>query len=294
MQAVFGSLYSDEIEIEPSSVIPVLATATLFQLERIIDKCTEVMIETTNAETAVLYYETACQYGNNLVKQTSFEWLLLNLLSLYNKQIKHLKLISTELLTALVSSPNLYVMQTEFSLYTLLRTWLYTKIFPDFEPDENRPEDLQIPQNYFAKRKDSCPFLLTEEGLNYIEPFNALRLEYLICHHMDMKFVFGDNIIPKKWLFYHVQYHWNTILKIDHSPEPGPQNEDEAIFNKNSMRCGRTLMEPGYQKWRWTGFNFGLDLILISDQRVLSIRRHHRAEHERLLSVQTKRQFMVK
>lgn len=60
------------------------------------------------------------------------------------------------------------------------------------------------------------------------------------------------------------------------------------------MRCGRILLEPGYQKWRWTGFNFGLDLILIADSRVLSIRRHHRNEHERLLSLQTKRQFMIR
>lgn len=43
-------MYSDEIEIDPNEVISVLATATLFQLDGIIDKCGEVMIETINAE----------------------------------------------------------------------------------------------------------------------------------------------------------------------------------------------------------------------------------------------------
>lgn len=60
------------------------------------------------------------------------------------------------------------------------------------------------------------------------------------------------------------------------------------------MRCGRLLLEPGYQKWRWTGFNFGMDLILIMDSRRLNIRRHHRHEHERVLSLQTKRKFMIR
>lgn len=60
------------------------------------------------------------------------------------------------------------------------------------------------------------------------------------------------------------------------------------------MRCGRILQEEGFQKWRWTGFNFGLDLVLIADTRNLSIKRHHRSENERLLSLQGKRQFLIR
>lgn len=46
-------MYSDEIEIDPKAVISVLATATLFHLEGIIDKCAEVMIETINADVGI-------------------------------------------------------------------------------------------------------------------------------------------------------------------------------------------------------------------------------------------------
>lgn len=73
-----------------------------------------------------------------------------------------------------------------------------------------------------------------------------------------------------------------------------PQNLSAEKFNENCMRCGRILLDPGYQKWRWTGFQFGLDLIIVCNSRVLSIRRHHRNEHERLLSLQVKRQFMIR
>ncbi|TMW40463.1 hypothetical protein DOY81_014457 [Sarcophaga bullata] len=88
-------------------------------------------------------------------------------------------------------------------------------------------------------------------------------------------------------------FHLDGIMRLS-CAEVIPQNLEPEVFYENCMRCGRILLEPGYQKWRWTGFNFGLDLILIADSRVLSIRRHHRNEHERLLSLQTKRQFMIR
>lgn len=50
LDTVFGALYLDEVTIDPKSVISVLATATLFQMDGLIDRCAEVMTETVNAE----------------------------------------------------------------------------------------------------------------------------------------------------------------------------------------------------------------------------------------------------
>lgn len=69
---------------------------------------------------------------------------------------------------------------------------------------------------------------------------------------------------------------------------------DQKTFFQNCLRCGRILEDDGFQKWRWTGFNFGVDLVLISDIRTLSIKRHHRTENERLLSLQSKRNIMLR
>jgi BTB/POZ domain-containing protein 13 len=63
LYTVLGSLYLDEITLEPIEMVPTRAAATLFQLEGIIDQCTEIMIETVNAEAAVKYYDAACEYG---------------------------------------------------------------------------------------------------------------------------------------------------------------------------------------------------------------------------------------
>uniref|UniRef100_A0A0A1WYT8 Protein germ cell-less n=1 Tax=Zeugodacus cucurbitae TaxID=28588 RepID=A0A0A1WYT8_ZEUCU len=323
LDAVFGSMYSDEIEIDPKAVISVLATATLFHLEGIIDKCAEVMIETINAETAISYYEAACLYGSVNVKKAAMVFLETNLLCIYPKDEQLLRQISVELMTKLVASPDLYVMQTEFSLYTLLRTWMYLRLHPLYDAENtadipptagegdgsrsgvggnansNNSNSVgqclaELVKDYFANRSEKRSFLATAEGQQFVPAFQALRTQYLTNHHTDLKIVLNDNVIPKDWLHSHVLTHWHSILKVDHLPEEGPQNLDADVFYKNCMRCGRVLLEPGYQKWRWTGFNFGLDLVLVADSRLLSIRRHHRNEHERLLSLQTKRQFMIR
>lgn len=316
LDAVFGSMYSDEIEIEPADVIPVLATATLFHLDGIIDKCSEVMVDSISPETAIQYYEAACQYGVVGVKKSTFQWFQINLLSIYSKFPNLLRQISIELMSALTASHDLYVMQTEFSLYTLLRTWMFLRIHPDYDPEDpvQRAEALKTQERlanagvethtpsvdvvqwtYFTNRMEERSFLATPEGQPYIRVFQRLRTQYLTNHYMDLKIIYNDNIIPKEWLYRHIHSHWEALLRIDHGQEDcSPTQLDDEQFFENCMRCGRLLLEPGYQKWRWTGFNFGMDLILIMDSRRLNIRRHHRHEHERVLSLQTRRKFMVR
>ncbi|KAH8277607.1 hypothetical protein KR018_001958 [Drosophila ironensis] len=316
LDAVFGSMYSDEIEIEVANVIPVLATATLFHLDGIIDKCAEVMVETISPETAILYYDAACQYGVIGVKKSTFKWFQINLLTIYSKQPNLLRLISIDLMSKLTGSHDLYVMQTEFSLYTLLRTWMFLRLHPDYDPEDpkRREEAVRTQERltnagvdthtssadvvlwtYFTNRMEERSFLATPEGQPYVRVFQKLRTQYLTNHCMDLKIIYNDNIIPKEWLYRHIHSHWDALMRIDHGQDDStPDLLDDEQFFESCMRCGRLLLEPGYQKWRWTGFNFGMDLILIMDSRRLNIRRHHRHEHERVLSLQTRRRVMVR
>lgn len=150
LEAVFGSLYIDEVTIDPKTVVSVLATATLFQLDGLIDRCAEVMTETVNAESTISYYEAACQYGVQSVKQSTFKWLEVNLLSYYSKHSKWLSHISTDLMAELVNSADLFVVQTEFSLYMLLRFWLFLKLHPNYEITEPKPEHVK----YFSSQSE--------------------------------------------------------------------------------------------------------------------------------------------
>ncbi|XP_058832194.1 protein germ cell-less-like [Topomyia yanbarensis] len=292
--SVFGSLYMDEVVLEPREIVSILATATLFQLDSLIDRCAEVMIETTNAETAVKYYEAACEYGVKSVKLSTFNWLLVNLLSLYYKTGKWLRLINIELMELLVASPDLYVMQTELSLYTLLRFWTYLKLHVTNDAECEKASSSDDPLQYFAQRQSSLAFLDTPKGRPFVKCFRALRLHNLLNHHVDIKVLKQDNIIPSEWLNEPLFQQWNSMLLIDQSLDKGPKEVDDKLFLDTCIRCGRTLPENEYLKWRWTGFNFGLDLILISDTKTLRVKRHHRTENERLLSLQVKRQFLIR
>lgn len=50
LNIVFGSLYLDEVMLDPKTVVSVLAAATIFQLDGLLEKCCEVMNATINAE----------------------------------------------------------------------------------------------------------------------------------------------------------------------------------------------------------------------------------------------------
>ena len=81
LHVTLGSLYQDEIAVEPSDVIPVLATASLFTLEGLISQCLVIMDETVNVQTVVKYWEASMQYGCLEMARTCHDWLAVNLLS---------------------------------------------------------------------------------------------------------------------------------------------------------------------------------------------------------------------
>jgi len=150
--------------------------------------------------------------------------------------------ISIELMTDLINSSDLYVIQTEYSLYNFLRTWIYLRLFPNHNHNINdknksriRPKssidssngtnnmsETDLITNYFGNRKDiKLPFLYTSEGRDYLKPFLALRTQYLINHTTDFQIIQSDNIIPREWITNHVLYHWQHVLKTDHWRDEG-------------------------------------------------------------------------
>lgn len=77
-----------------------------------------------------------------------------------------------------------------------------------------------------------------------------------------------------------------------------PTECDRSTFLRLCSRFGYYLAAMpacgGPSKWRWTSFSFGLDLLLCIERRVLSIKRNHRADHERMLSQRASRNVMIR
>ncbi|XP_046392711.1 protein germ cell-less isoform X2 [Ischnura elegans] len=289
---VLGSLYRDEFVLKPAEVVPVLAAATLFQLDGIITECIEIMKDSTNVQTVVSYYNTSCQYGVPLVKEACLNWLKVNLLSNMMDFPKKLRDISPSLMSLLVGSPDLFVMQTEFSVYIMLKFWLFLQLHPTWEG--NFSDGLPEAQKYFQSRKGQEAFLDSSAGELYRKAFGKLRLPHLVNHHIDLEVIHSDNIIPSRWLGPVIEQQWYQMLRIDQGVDKGPKEVSSAEFLEESLRCGRTILTEGHHCWRWTGFNFGLDVIMNLTNRKLKIRRNHRADCTALLSHQPSRHLLIR
>lgn len=293
LRIVFGSLYNCEIILSPIGIVSTLATATMFQLDGLIEKCTEVMLETINSQTSLAYYKAACNYGDRKLEQVCFKWFLVNLMTYYfTPPFNHLKVIPTDLMEKLIAHPDLFVMQTEYSIYVMLKCWMYMQLNENIE----EVHCSKVVCNYFASRKGELPFLLSREGKRFSPVFRGLRLHNLLSQKMDIEVITKDNIVPECWVHPVVLQQWRNVLRVDQNEDLGPQDVCKEHFLKTSLRCGRILQVNERHVWRWTGFHFGIDLIMISDQATLYIKRNTRAEYEygQLLSMQNIRNISIR
>lgn len=160
-------------------------------------------------------------------------WLLVNLLSFYTKHAKWLRQIDVDLMEKLVSHPDLVVIQTEFSLYLLLRHWLFLHLHPicsTKDAEETFFDDKTSPvykSRYFSKIKDKTPFLQKLEGRKFERVFRRLRLHNLLQHPIDLNAILEDNILPREWLNGPVMAQWTSMLNIDQNLEIGSVHDDK-------------------------------------------------------------------
>ena len=292
LHVTFGSLYQDEVTIEPADVLNVLAAASLFQLDGLISQCQVIMDETINVETVVRYWEGCQQYGCVKLTKTCVDWLNVNLLSHLPDHPARLREVSPALMSDLVSSPDLFVMQTECSVYVLLRLWVFLQLHPAWDGEPQQA--VNASQRYFKSIQLDCEdqtryFLDTDEAKQFLAVFRNIRLPHLINHHMNVEKLVSDKIVPESWMSSTYYARWMTLLRLDCGIDRGPQDLDEESFNRECLRCGRTLSNNDQHMWRWTGFNSGLDLIITYDKYRLSMKRNMESDHEALTSTQKKR-----
>ncbi|XP_058284512.1 germ cell-less protein-like 1 isoform X2 [Hylobates moloch] len=78
----------------------------------------------------------------------------------------------------------------------------------------------------------------------------------------------------KEWLSYVYKQQWFAMLRAEQDSEVGPQEINKEELEGNSMRCGRKLAKDGEYCWRWTGFNFGFDLLVTYTNRYIIFKRN--------------------
>ncbi|XP_037071236.1 protein germ cell-less-like [Pollicipes pollicipes] len=284
LETALGSLYHDEVQLQPADVVSVVAAAALFQLDGLLTQCGEVMMSCVNVQTAIVFLEAATAYSLRPVQLRCQRWLETNLMTHVNDQPSVLRQVSPAVLSSLVASPALVVHQTEFSLYVVLKVWLFLRLCADWEGGGSAA--VVAAHKFFQQRAAEEPLLDSEEAGALAAPFRALRHQHLVLHPLDFEVLHADNIIPPGWLAGLYRHQWLTLLRLDQGlVEPGwSRDVTEAQFDACALRCGRTLKDRQKVTWRWTGFNFGVDLVMVHSRRQISLRRNVRQELPLLIS----------
>uniref|UniRef100_A0A665UY92 BTB domain-containing protein n=1 Tax=Echeneis naucrates TaxID=173247 RepID=A0A665UY92_ECHNA len=276
LQVVFGSLYRDDVLIKPSKVVSILAAACMLQLDGLIQQCGETMKENISVKTVCGYYACASIYGLDSVMKKCLEWLLNNLMTHQNVDLmKELGFIMEQL----IQSSDLFVMQVEMDVYTALKKWMFLQLNPLWDgPIKQLLADADA---WLCKHLcEKEPFLSTDEGAPFCSVFKYVRLQYIINDLASARILERDNILPPDWLTSVYKNQWFAMLRTEFDNDNGPQEANREEFELSSMRCGRKLTKDGDYCWRWTGFNFGFDLLVTYTNRFIVFKRNTLSQNE--------------
>lgn len=294
LNTVFGSLYCDDIVIAPDRAVNVLAAASLLQHRGLIQHCSEVMLSFLNSSTVTSYYTAAITYGLPELEKGCVQWLEHNLM--IDTPTEILRGIEASLMTRLISSPDLAVIQVEMDIYQLLKKWLFVQLQSSEESDRNLncEADFKHLMSYLnTLRKDSLSILESIDE-KYMAVFEGVRLCHVITDFKCAATLENEHIIPRHWIANEYRAQWLRMLRVENSYDSGPtmeicsalqEHESRSVSdfkggtNENikrlyhaAMRCGRILEENKDFCWRWTGYNYGFDLIMTYDHQKHSIK----------------------
>lgn len=272
LHKALGSLYQDSVCIPPSRVVSILATASMLQLDKLIQQCGEVMKETFSAQTVCSYYYSAESYGLQNIKTMCFQWLLDNLMTQRSEQL--LREISLDLMKELIASSELFVMEVEMDVYTKLKKWMFLQLQPTWTgPCHALLSDANLWFFRSKRETEGTPFLETQQGRAFVPVFQQLRLAYIICDLPSARTIDQDAVIPAVWLTPVYKEQWLAFLRAEQIRELEPINVNVSDLQGNSMRCGAQLRKDEICSWRWTGFYFGWDLVVSYNNRRIIFRR---------------------
>ena len=272
LHEALGSLYRNSVLIPPGRVVPMLATASMLQLDKLIQQCGEIMKETVSDQTVCSYYCSAESYGLQNIRAMCLQWLLDNLMTQHSEEL--LREVSLDLMKEVIASSELFVMEVEMDVYTTLKKWMFLQLQPTWRGP--RRDLLPDADSWFARSRqesEGTPFLETEQGRAFVPAFQQLRLAYMICDLPSARIIDQDALIPATWLTPVYKEQWLALLRAEQTRDLGPVDVFESDLQRTSMRCGGQLLRDKQCTWRWAGFNVGWDLVVCYANRRIIFKR---------------------
>ncbi|XP_055293573.1 LOW QUALITY PROTEIN: germ cell-less protein-like 1 [Moschus berezovskii] len=272
LHEALGSLYRDSVLIPHGRVVPMLAIASMLQLDKLIEQCGEIMKETLSDQTVCSYYYSAESYGLQNIRAMCLQWLLDNLMTQHSEEL--LREVSLDLMKEVIGSSELFVMEVEMDVYTTLKKWVFLQLQPTWRgPHKDLLPDAD---SWFAgsrRESEGTPFLETEQGRAFVPAFQQLRLAYIIFDLPSVHVINRDALIPATWLTPVYKEQWLALLRAEQTRGLGPVDVHVSDLQRTSMRCGGQLLRDEQCSWRWAGFNFGWDLVVCYANRRIIFKR---------------------
>ncbi|CAN0208095.1 unnamed protein product [Lampetra planeri] len=282
LQTAFGSLYRDDVVIQTERAVPLLAVASLLQLEGLMQRCVEAMQDCLSSRLVCRFHQASLTYGQSVLANSCLSWLHHNLMTQPSAEL--LKEISVDLMDLVVSSSELFVMQVEMDIYSLLKKWLFLQVFPAWE---GSLKELATDTDAWlkAQREDgeggrgispsASGWVLDSACVRvHSQPFRSVRLQHVLNDLASSGIVERDRLVPHEWLMPLYRTQWLTMLRVEQDLDKGPVELDLEALEKQSLRCGRKLNKDGEYCWRWTGYAFGLDLLVSYSNRLFVFKRN--------------------
>ena len=106
---------------------------------------------------------------------------------------------SIELMSQVITSQGLFVMQIEVDVYNLLKMWVYVRLHPDCAGSWKDVRELA--NTYFSSMASDCSvmncFLETDEGKVFVPAFRSIRLHHVVNDLRSIQLLETDRIIPQ-------------------------------------------------------------------------------------------------
>lgn len=285
LDITFGSFYSVEVDIMPVEAVNVLACASLFSLDGLIEQCQSVMLENINAHTVCSYYDASIIYGVSDVANKCLKWFSNNII--INQDLR-LGEISPQLFERIVTSPNLMIIRVETDLYSLCKRWLYfqlnkvvakleakswQKVTNDFfkelirtlDAAESSSTDNTSLERQSTNRVERFCLLDHPTFAKYLSVFRKIRIKNILGDLDSLKLLYNDRIIPIRWIEPFYYKNWLNLLFVDQDHLSSEYVVEKADFDNECIRFGRILDNDSFYNWRWVrSFHLFTNLNLFS------------------------------
>ncbi|KAI6216079.1 hypothetical protein M3Y94_00461100 [Aphelenchoides besseyi] len=258
LNTVFGSLYQNEITFDLKDIGGIISSATLFNLVPCIERCEELMLNSIGDSNVVDYYELSALYGTSKCRDRCIRYMA-NMFWRLARSADFLKQLSIELFEIILRQSDLCVTEGERDIYNAIKNWVYIHETGtvEFTLEEVHKYVSNKPERYFYKYE----YLL-----------KLVRWEHMVTAEKTLAVLKTEHIVDKQFLSTVVFDQWTSMLLYEEKLEMIETIPDD-IFSSSCRRVGRQVDED--KAWRWSGFDFGLDLFFRCQYGVISMLRNH-------------------